>query len=206
MTTCAGNGIIGWMRDPGAAYREAASVVASDQPSAVELLGALATLKDVRTDLDRVERELIGSARELKIAWPEIAAALGLGSRQAAEQRWLRLNGRDSRDPAPVRSARLEQRTVDSSYGPELAGLRRAAVHANRLIEADHGWDDRHSRAVLARTSLQAAVMAPPSALYALCRNAIDDLEQISTARLPAPLATAVRRLRRAERTARPDR
>ena len=196
----------GRVRDPSAAYRQAASVVATDQPTAVEVLGALTVLKDIRADLDRVERELIGSARELKISWPQLAAALGLSSRQAAEQRWLRLGGGVSRDPVRVRAARRKQRAVDESYGPSLHVLRRAAVHAYRLIEADHGWDDRHSRAALARTSLQAAIVAPPSALYALCRNAIDDFDQMSTVRLPDPLGAAVRRLRHVERSARPNR
>jgi hypothetical protein len=194
------------MIDPVDAYRCAANIVAGASPTREGVLEALAALQTVRTDLDRIERELIASAREREVRWPDIAAALGLASRQAAEQRWLRLQGDTSRDPVRVRSSRREQRVVDSVHGAPVAELRRAARQAYRLIEADPGWDSRHSRAALARTSLQAAVAAPPSALYALCQNAIDDLDLIWAARLPAPLAAAVRRLRQAERAARPDR
>ena len=191
------------MTDPVTAYGQAASLIAAAAGDADEVLAALAALPTVRADLDRVERELIGAARDLGVGWPAIAAALGLGSRQAAEQRWLRLRGGTSRDPSPVRMARREQRSVDTASGERLVELRRAAVEVARRIEADRGWDGRHSRAALARASLAAAIDAPPGGLYALCHNAIDDLDQIPAGSLPAPLASAVRRLRSAERSAR---
>jgi hypothetical protein len=81
--------------------------------------------------------------------------------------------------------------------------LRRAAVELHRRIESDRGWDERHRRAALARSSLAAAVDAPPGALYALCHNAVDDLGQLSMGSLPPALATAVRRFRFAEKQAR---
>jgi hypothetical protein len=191
------------MTDPVAAYRRAADVLAADEPTTDEVLQALAGLKTVRADVDRVERQLIGLARDQATPWPSIAGALGVASRQAAEQRWLRLLGEASRDPTRVRTARHEQRVVDVSYGETLQRLRQAAAEVYRRIESDHGWDDRHSRAALARTSLETAITAPPSALYALCRNAVEDFEQMPTARFPAGLATAIRRLRSAERAAR---
>ncbi len=189
--------------DPLVAYGRAAEVVASAASDTTEVLAALASLRAVRADLDRVERELIGAARDLGAAWPVIAGALRLGSRQAAEQRWLRLSGGSSRDPSQVRAARLEQRTVDVASGERLVELRMAAVALHRRIEADRAWDGRHSRAALARASLAAAVDALPSGLYALCRNAVDDLDQMPTGSLPPPVAAAVRRLRAAERDAR---
>jgi hypothetical protein len=187
------------------AYQRAADVVASGGPDEAEVLAALAAVPAVRADLDRVERELIGAARALGVGWPTIAQALGLGSRQAAEQRWLRLRGGSSRDPARVRASQRAQQIVDEKSGPAMVELRRVAAELHRRIEADRGWDGRHSRAALARSSLAAALDAPSGGLYALCRHAIDDLGQIPMGSLPPALATAVRRLRAAERQARPD-
>jgi hypothetical protein len=191
------------MGEPIAAYRRAAEVVASGGSDVSSVLAALACMPVVRTDLDRLERELIGAARDLGVAWPTIAQSLGLGTRQAAEQRWLRLLGASSRDPAQVRAARREQRIIDDASGEAMVELRRAAVELYRRIESDRGWDGRHSRAALARTSLAAALDAPPGALYALSHHAIEDLAQLSMASLPPALAAAVRRFRSAERRAR---
>jgi hypothetical protein len=182
--------------DPVEVYRGAAVTASAEEPEAAAVLDALAGLATVRRDLDRLERELIGAARESQVGWSRIAAALGLGSRQAAEQRWLRLSGSASRDPAAVRSSRTEQRSVDEQYG--VGELRRAAARALRRIDSDHAWADRHRRAALVRSTLAAAVESPPSALYALCRNAIEDLDAMRMVRLPPVLANAMRELARA--------
>jgi hypothetical protein len=189
--------------DPVEAYRWVAQVVAAGGSEASEVLAALAALPAVRRDLDRVERELIEAARDLGVAWPAIAQALGLASRQAAEQRWLRLSGGTSRDPVRVRTARREQRNVDVASGERLVELRRAARALARRIEADRDWDRRHPRAALARATLTAALDAPPSGLFSLCANAVDDLDQMPAGPLPPALASAVRRFRAAVRQAR---
>ena len=191
------------MTDPVSSFRRAANVVAAAAPSTADVLQALSDLKAVRVDLDRIERELIGTAREQLIGWPEIAGALGLGSRQAAEQRWLRLRGLETRDPIQVRRSQQQQRIVDNVAGPELAELRRAAIQAYRHIEADRDWDQRHRRAALVRTSLAVAVRAEPSALYALCDNASSDLDLMRAVRLPLALGAATRRLIEATAAAR---
>jgi hypothetical protein len=191
------------MTDPVSAFRRASDVVAAESPGPDDVLRALSELKALRVDLDRVERELISTAREHAIGWPEIANALGLGSRQAAEQRWMRLQGVASRDPTLVRQSHREQRTGDKSAGPELAELRRAAIRAHRLIEADHEWDHRHRRAALVRASLAAAVTAAPSALFALCDNASSDIDAMRVVRLPPALAAVTLRLRQATEAAR---
>jgi hypothetical protein len=189
--------------DPVAEHRFAAETVADASAAPAEVLRALSVLGHVREDLDRLERNLIGAAREQRTGWPEIAAALGLASRQAAEQRWLRLRGGASRDPGRVRAARREQRSVDERQG--LSELRAAAAEAYRRIEADREWDGRHRRAGLVRSSLATALEAPPGALYALCRNVVDDLEVMSAIRLPPALAATAHELRlavaRASRT-----
>jgi hypothetical protein len=56
------------------------------------LLAALETVRHLRDDLTRWEPQLIGAVRELGVSWAEIAPALGVASRQAAERRYLRLN------------------------------------------------------------------------------------------------------------------
>jgi hypothetical protein len=56
------------------------------------LLAALETVRRLRDDLTRWEPRLISAARELGASWAEIAPALGVASRQAAERRYLRLN------------------------------------------------------------------------------------------------------------------
>lgn len=191
------------MVDPVESYRRAAGVVAAGERDEAEVMAALAAVPALRTDLDRVERELIETARDLGVGWAAIAGALGLSTRQAAEQRWLRLRGGASRDPGQVRAARRQQRIVDEASGERLVELRRAARELHRRIESDRGWDGRHSRAALARASLAAALDAPPGALYSLCHNAIGDIDQMPAGSLPPALAAAVRRLRSAERRAR---
>jgi hypothetical protein len=81
--------------------------------------------------------------------------------------------------------------------------LRAAVVAADRRLAADPGWDQRHPRAVLARTSLEVAVHAQPGALYALASHAIADLEAMS-GDLPQALRPPLDRLRRAMAAATP--
>lgn len=62
------------------------------------------------------------------LAWSDIAAALRLGSRQAAEQRRLRLgsSGRD-RDVTATRRTRSEVRAGDQQAGTRISRLGAAA-------------------------------------------------------------------------------
>src|SRR6516225_10224990 len=93
-----------------------------------EPLASLGRLAVLRGALDRAERDLIAAARQHGASWSEIGEALGLRSRQAAEQRWLRLSDPTHRDPATARSARMRQRRVDAQAGPSIAHLRAAAL------------------------------------------------------------------------------
>ena len=135
-------------------HRILATTAAAADPSPEQVLAALALLDGVRADLDRIERALIGSAREQRTSWARIAAALGLTTRQAAEQRWLRLRGEGGRDPVRVRDTSQRQRTIDNVYGVAIRRLRTATVDAYRQLDADPDWDGRHPRAALARTSI----------------------------------------------------
>ena len=158
-------------------------------------LDALPLLRAVRDRIDATERALIESARTGGVSWATIAGALGLGTRQAAEQRFLRLTGYQSRDIAPTREIRKRQRSVDTQHGPAIARLRAAARTLLRRIEADAAWDDRFARATLAHDTLKMAADAPPGALFALATSVIDDLAQ---APLPEPTRTAADDLRAA--------
>lgn len=158
-------------------------------------LAALTGLRAQRAELDRAERALIESAREAGVGWAQIASALGLASRQAAEQRLLRLSGQASRDPVEVRAARVRQRIVDDMFGPQITELRSAASIALRHMAPADTWDGIHPRASLVRIALELAVSAPPGGLYELVRQAIDDSSRWPPADLPTGAAEALRQL-----------
>jgi hypothetical protein len=76
-----------------AAVREARAgqpAHASAQDSA-QFLNALALLRELRTQIAAWEPELIDAARSQGASWAQLAPALGVASRQAAERRYLRL-------------------------------------------------------------------------------------------------------------------
>lgn len=66
--------------------------------SANQVLAALTLLRKLRTQIAGWEPELIEAARALGTSWADLAPALGVASRQAAERRYLRL--RPSSDDA----------------------------------------------------------------------------------------------------------
>ncbi len=159
------------------AYGRIVAALADDQPDGAVALSALSHVEAVRRALDSAERDLIQAARTAGAGWAPIAAALGLRSRQAAEQRWLRLSGDSSRAPERARSARARQRIVDAEAGEPIRRLRAAVIATARHIHREDGWDARHPRAALIRSSLELAGDAPASALYALTDKAFADLE-----------------------------
>jgi len=56
-----------------------------------DVLEALHALRELRDHLDALEPELIAAARAGGVSWADLAPALGVASRQAAERRYLRL-------------------------------------------------------------------------------------------------------------------
>lgn len=137
----------------------------------MDVLDELAAVGERRRALDALELSLIESARAEGVPWSRIAPALGVATRQAAEQRFLRLSGSVGRDPAVVR----RQRIVDAVGGPAVVALRRAVRQA--LADADLGGSAR--RAPLARATLSAAVSAPPGAMFSLVEAALGDLSEV---------------------------
>jgi hypothetical protein len=152
-----------------------------------------------RARLDAEELALIDRARRDGATWPEIAAALGLASRQAAEQRRLRLARAAERESRPHRDQ------LDLGYGQSVPGLRESAVELHRRIGADRRWDGRFARAALVRETLSAAPDAPAGALFDLVAAVLTDLAGPEVPTLPAPLRTAVARLRETMAAATPD-
>jgi hypothetical protein len=156
----------------------------------VDELAELGGIAAARAALDRHERDLIDRARRAGATWAQVAGALGLASRQAAEQRRQRL-------AAATRRAAAGD---DPRYGESIVALRSAVAVLHARIAADAGWDARFVRAPLVRDTLAAAVEAPPGALFALARAAAADLADALADRPPASLRTAVQSLLRAVR------
>ena len=59
-----------------------------------DVLAALSLLSAARAEVDQVEAALLFAARARGLSWPRIAQAMGLGSAQAAQQRFDRVSGR----------------------------------------------------------------------------------------------------------------
>lgn len=157
-------------------------------------LSGLRAIPAARAGLDAEELTLIDRARRDGATWAEIATALGLTSRQAAEQRRERL-------AAAVRPVRTD---LDESYGVTIAALRAAAADLDRRVGADRRWDGRFRRAALVRETLAAAPEASAGGLFSLVAAVMDDIGSEPAARLPAVTRAAVERLRAALEAARP--
>lgn len=182
------------------ADRQAIDDVLGTGRTAPEALAALTLVTELRTDLDRAERQLITQARERGASWRVVATALGLSSRQAAEQRWLRLRAGEeavdrARDAGSVRRQRHRQQKLDEVTGEDVVALRREAARLRtRLIRRPYRPDPRdpHLAAVrLAARTLSAADQASPGALYDLVRLAVADLRGVPAGNLGRPLTEA---------------
>lgn len=84
------------------AYERVDRALAGGEPDA--LRNGLNAIAQARLDLDDLERRTMDAARRAGLTWSDIAAPLRLGSRQAAEQRPLRLgsSGRNRTSQPPV--------------------------------------------------------------------------------------------------------
>ncbi|TNH30222.1 hypothetical protein FHG89_08775 [Micromonospora orduensis] len=143
-------------------------------------LDQLADVRVTRAGLDERELDLIDRARHGGATWAQIATALGLGSRQAAEQRRQRL--------LAARWARRQH--LDLRLPPQIVTLRSAVADLDRWIAADRRWDTRFRRAPLVRSTVDAALDAAPGSLYALALHLLADLADAGE-RLP-PAVRAV--------------
>jgi hypothetical protein len=146
----------------------------------------LTAIRAARDDLDRRELGLIGRLRHSGATWADIATALGLSSRQAAQQRHQRL----------TISARAHRHARDLREAPGAAAIREAVAEVHRWIVADGRWDKRFRRAPLARATAEAALDAEPGALYDLASHLLSDLSRPSRAQLPKVVQLSAAKLR----------
>lgn len=161
-----------------------------------QVVDALSDLRELRAAIDHAERDLLAAARRRGVSWARVASALGLRSRQAAEQRAARLD-----EQADTANDTGCQHCVDIA---PVAELRSAARAAAEQMAADPSWDGVQPRAALARTGLAAAADAPAGALYSLVEHAVADLAAVDLDSRPVLLRVAVTRLRQAYRDAAP--
>jgi hypothetical protein len=70
---------------------EKVRAAAASPGDATQVLSALMLLRELRDELSGWEPQLIEAARALGTSWADLAPALGVASRQAAEKRYLRV-------------------------------------------------------------------------------------------------------------------
>jgi hypothetical protein len=110
-----------------------------------ELLEALVRLRELREQLTRYEPQLIDAARARGVSWGQLAPALGVASRQAAERRYLRISP-NAADPTmngeqrvqATRDQRASDRAVAIWARANAADLRRLAGQVTSLADLDH--------------------------------------------------------------------
>lgn len=113
--------------------------------SSADALAALAELRAVQDRLAAWEPLLIGAAREQGVSWAELAPALGVASRQAAERRYLRLNPHSADQPdmtgeqrvQAARDRRAGERAVTRWARDNAAQLRRLAAQITAVDDLD---------------------------------------------------------------------
>ncbi|MFD4868064.1 HSP18 transcriptional regulator [Streptomyces sp. NPDC058412] len=115
---------------------EAAATTADADPHVA--LAALVMLREVREQLADWESGLIETARGQGASWADLAAPLGVASRQAAERRYLRLRpgaagSTGEQRVQATRDTRAADRTVTAWARDHAADLRRLAAQVTAL-------------------------------------------------------------------------
>ncbi|MFB8243331.1 hypothetical protein ACFC58_43045 [Kitasatospora purpeofusca] len=120
-----------------------------------QALAALVLLRELRSRLAGWEAGLVDAAREAGATWADLAHPMGVASRQAAENRYLRLRPAGTTRPAggtgaervkAVRDRRAAERTVAAWARDNAAELR---VLAARITTAALSPDARPAQAAL---------------------------------------------------------
>jgi hypothetical protein len=159
------------LRDIEAALREAGSG-GSDAGQGVgreEVLASLLLLREVREQLAGWEPGLIETARAAGASWADLAAPLGVASRQAAERRYLRLRPGD-----------------EGTTGEQRVRATRDSRAADRSVSA---WArDNAGELRLLAGEIAALTDLPPAARPSL-GDLRDALAHDDASRLVAPLA-----------------
>ncbi len=109
-----------------------------------QVLAALVLLRELRAELAGWEPQLIAAARELGTSWADLAPALGVASRQAAERRYLRLRPSDldgstgDERVQAERDRRAGDRAVTRWARDNSASLRSLAGHVGEVDPSVH--------------------------------------------------------------------
>ncbi|MFC4883729.1 hypothetical protein ACFPK5_00775 [Streptomyces beijiangensis] len=144
-----------------------------------DVLAALSQVDEARQHLDNHELRLIKAARARGASWQKVADALGLGTRQSAETRFLRLErGAQSylgRDVASQRLDKARERAGEAWCGEHADRVREVA---EQLYDTSGAWDLQDLTYVGTRADLHAigellATDASPVAL-------VDRMESVS--------------------------
>jgi hypothetical protein len=114
--------------------------------SASQVLAALTLLRELRTQIAGWEPELIEAARALGTSWADLAPALGVASRQAAERRYLRLRpspdgATGEQKVAAERDKRAGDKAVTAWARTNAADLRQLAGQIGALRDLGAGAD-----------------------------------------------------------------
>jgi hypothetical protein len=147
--------------------------------SAGQVLAALSALRVLREQLGAWEPELIAAARADGTSWAELAPALGVASRQAAERRFLRLapsatgeaTGEARVDAA--RDRRAGDRAVADWARRNSAVLRRLAGQVSALDDLDAAGQESADRLGAALGDDDVTSLLPP--LDAVRRHLVRD-------------------------------
>jgi hypothetical protein len=115
-----------------------------DEREPGELLEALTRIRVLREQLTQWEPQLIDAARAGGVSWAQLAPALGVASRQAAERRYLRISP-NAADPSmngeqrvqAARDQRASERAIAVWAKENAADLRRLAGQVASLADLD---------------------------------------------------------------------
>ncbi|MEU2337648.1 type III effector protein [Streptomyces sp. NPDC006654] len=138
-------------------------------PAPEQVLASLLLLREVREQLAGWETDLIESAREAGASWADLAAPLGVASRQAAERRYLRLRpgaaGTTGEERVrATRDRRAGERSVTAWARDNAADLRRLAGQITTLTDLPAAARPFVRRIDAALAADDAARLIPPLA------------------------------------------
>lgn len=160
---------------------------------------ALTSIGALRTELERVEHRLIALARESGASWQEIAASLGMRSRQAAEQRFLRLEANAEADLGAVRKRLAVRRELDARAGVNAAGLRSALGGLiDELDRSTRRAVGREAVILLALATVRIAVDSGAGPMCDLAALAVADLSGLPPEQRSSELDAALDAVRSA--------
>ncbi|MCU7727090.1 hypothetical protein ODJ79_25465 [Actinoplanes sp. KI2] len=135
-------------------------------------LAALITLRELRDRLDALEPQLIAAARTAGASWADLAPALGVASRQAAERRYLRIRRTTYDDTGATgdqrvtaeRDRRAGTRAVADWARTHSADLRRLAGQITALTDLEPHAQPSLDRLHHALGDADPAALLPPLA------------------------------------------